>query len=129
MYCKKIESTVIGRTRNTRSRAGFSLIELMVALTIIGMLTAAVAVSVSRARDRGRITTAKMEISNIIEGLEAYNTETARYPTDEEGLDVLLQKLDGLPPILDKKGALNDPWRNAYVYRTLVDDISNLTDE
>lgn len=109
--------------RKTRApvRRGFSLIELMVVLAIIGMLTAAVAVGVRRARDKGRITTVKMEIQTIVEGLESFNTETARYPTEEEGLGVLLQRIDGLPPILGKKGALNDPWGKPFLYRVIVD--------
>jgi general secretion pathway protein G len=104
-----------------RTQAGFSLIEMMVVLALIGLLTAAVAVGVRRARDKGRITTAQIEIQNIVEGLEAFNTEITRYPTNEEGLDVLLTKIGGLDPILSKKGALNDPWGNPYMYRVTID--------
>ena len=103
-------------------RCGFTLIEMMVVLAIIGLLTAAVAVGVRRARDKGRITTAEMEIQNIVQGLEAFNTETARYPSNEEGLDVLLQKIGGLAPILNKKGRLDDPWGKPYMYRVTVDE-------
>lgn len=103
-------------------RCGFTLIEMMVVLAIIGLLTAAVAVGVRRARDKGRITTAEMEIQNIVQGLEAFNTETARYPSNEEGLDVLLQKIGGLAPILNKKGSLDDPWGKPYMYRVTVDE-------
>lgn len=103
-------------------RAGFSLIELMVVLAIIGMLAAAVSVGVVRARDKGRITTAEMAIGNIVEGLEMFNNETARYPSEDEGLEILLQRTGGLAPILKNKGELSDPWGNAFVYRILVDE-------
>ena len=130
------------------SRHGFSLVELMVVLAIIGMLTAAVTIGIRRARESSRRTTAELEITRIVEGLELYNTHAGSYPNDEEGLEVLLQRLDGLDPILKKKGALTDPWGEAYMYRVIrdgdepfevlcsgkdgdagtADDISNLSD-
>lgn len=100
-------------------RPGFSLVELMVVLAIIGMISAAVTIGIRRARQASRKTTAELEIGKIVEGLELYNTQTARYPTDEEGLDVLTQKIDGLDPILKKKGELNDPWGSPYLYRLI----------
>ena len=103
------------------NRSGFSLIELMVVLAIIGMLTAAVTVGIRRARQSSRRTTAELEITKIVEGLELYNTHSGGYPNDEEGLDVLLQKMDGLDPILKKKGKLEDPWGQAYMYRVIQD--------
>ena len=109
------------RKHRTRRR-GFSLMELMVVLLIIGLLSAAVTVSVRQVRAQGRKTTAELEITNIANGLEMFNSATARYPTQDEGLDVLLDVFGDLDsPILDKKGELKDPWGNDYLYISTPD--------
>ena len=105
--------------KNNQPRSGFSLVELMVVLAIIGMLTAAVTIGIRRARQASRRTTAELEIGKIVEGLELYNTQTARYPNEDEGLEVLTVRIDGLDPILKKKGELNDPWGSPYLYRVI----------
>lgn len=148
MCCSNFNQLKKVNMMNAHVRSGFSLIEMMVVLAIIGMLTAAVSVNVYHFRQKGQVTTAEMEINNIVEGLEQFNTSTRRYPSDEEGLEVLFKEIDGFAPILVKKGGLVDPWGNPYAYRTLVDesepyevssagldlvfgsedDISNLTD-
>ncbi|MEL7499546.1 MAG: type II secretion system protein GspG [Planctomycetota bacterium] len=103
-----------------RARFGFTLMEILVVLLIIGLLSAAVVVGVRGARENGRKTTARMEINNIVNGLEMYNSATARYPTQNEGLEVLLVTVgDFEGGILKKKGELNDPWGNPYLYVVL----------
>ena len=91
--------------------------ELMVVLLIIGLLSAAVTVGIRGARENGRRTTANLEISNIVNGLEMFNSVTARYPSQAEGLEVLLEPIENYPGgILKKKGELNDPWGKPYMY-------------
>ncbi len=108
MYCRK---------RFLVQRSGFSLMELMVVLLIIGLLGAAVTVAVRGARAQGRKTTAELEINNIVDGLEMFNSITARYPTQDEGLEALMQPIGEFKSgILKKKGALNDPWGSRYLY-------------
>ena len=89
----------------------------MVVLLIIGLLSAAVTVGVRGVRAQGRKTTAELEISNIVNGLEMFNSVTSRYPTQDEGLEALLNPISGYESgILKKKGELNDPWGNPYLY-------------
>lgn len=109
------------KTLSCTPRAGFSLVEMMVVLTIIGMLAAVVAVNLNSARERGRITTTKASIHNISGALEMFNNETARYPTEEEGLEPLTKKVNGLSPFL-KAGELKDAWGKEFVYRILADE-------
>ena len=71
------------KTRNLNRRSGFSLMEVMVVLLIIGLMGAAVTVAVRGARAQGRKTTAELEIHNIVDGLEMFISLTARYPTQD----------------------------------------------
>ncbi len=116
MYSKKLN-----RSSVRMARSGMSLIEIVVVLAIIGMLMAVVSMSLPRARMKGRITTTKASIGNIENALEMYNNETARYPSEEEGLEVLTRRLNGQMPIL-KPGELKDAWGREFVYRILVDE-------
>ena len=98
--------------------------ELMVVLLIIGLMGAAVSVAVRGARAQGRKTTTELEIRNIVDGLEMYNSLTARYPTQEEGLEILLQPIGEFSAgILKKKGRLNDPWGSPYLYVVTTDAV------
>ncbi len=94
---------------------GFSLVELMVVLVIIGLLAGVVTVSTRVYLVQAKTNAAKMEIASISEALETYYAMYDRYPTSDEGLDVLSEKLDGqVDSILRQKPI--DPWGRAYQY-------------
>ena len=98
-----------------RSRdGGFSLVELMVVLVIIGLLAGAVTLSVTVFITSGKQNTARMEIATISDALETYRSIHGRLPTNEEGLAVLNQKTEKSEPILRQKPI--DPWGNPYQY-------------
>ncbi|QDU70608.1 type II secretion system protein GspG [Mucisphaera calidilacus] len=91
--------------QTARLRA-FSLIEVMVVIVIIGLLAGAVALQVSGYMDSAEINRAKSDIVTISDALDLYRLENKRYPTNEEGLDVL--------PLKNFK----DPWGNRYEYNS-----------
>ena len=96
-------------------RIGFTLVELMVVIVIIGLLAGAVTFSVRSYLIRSKQNVARMEISKICQALETYYTAYDRYPTSEEGLDVLASPSDEFPDgILTK--VPRDPWGNPYEY-------------
>lgn len=105
--------------RHAASR-GFTLIELMVVLVIIGVLAALIVPNVLDRADDARVTAAKTDIANINQALKLYRLDNQRYPTAEQGLKALVTKPTSGPapqnwkPYLEKLP--NDPWGNPYQY-------------
>ena len=99
---------------------GFTLIELMVVMVIIGVLAALIVPNVLDRADDARVTAAKTDIANIVQQLKMYRLDNQRYPTAEQGLQALIAKPTAGPipnnwkPYLDKLP--NDPWGRPYQY-------------
>lgn len=89
---------------NIKRNLGFTLMEIMIVVVIMGLLATAVTVKVSDYVDKAKINRVKSDIRIIIDAAESFNAEKGRYPTNEEGLDVL--------SIKSKK----DPWGRDYLY-------------
>ena len=101
--------------------AGFTLIEIMAVVLIIGLLSTIVGVSIFAQVDKGRITAASVQIANLESVLELYRMDSARYPTTEQGLDALINEPNdarNYPPggYLQKRRVPEDPWGNPYEY-------------
>src|SRR5438309_9648335 len=77
--------------RRVRS-AGFTLIELMVVLVIIGVLAALIVPNVLDRADDARVTAARTDVNNIIQALKLYKLDNLRYPTAEQGLQAIVAK-------------------------------------
>ena len=99
--------------RRIRKPLGFTLVELLLVLVILGILAAAVITNFSGRVKKARITAATSDISNIGVALDAFEVDIGRYPKTEEGLQALVEnasnddKWNG--PYL-KKGLPKDPW-------------------
>lgn len=99
---------------------GFTLIELMVVLVIIGVLAALIVPNVLDRADDARVTAARTDVNNIVQALKLYRLDNQRYPTSEQGLTALVIKPSTGPvppnwrPYLDKLP--NDPWNRPYQY-------------
>ena len=97
--------------RRIRRRAkGFTLLELLVVIVIIGLLAGYVAPRYFSQVGKSEIQVAKAQIESFEKALDQYRLDTRRYPTSEEGLQAL-------GPYL-RKSVPNDPWGRPYVYRT-----------
>jgi general secretion pathway protein G len=105
-------------------QGGFSLIEIMVVLIIIGVITAGVGARFLGKADQARVDQAKVDFATIEKALKLYRLDNYRYPTSEQGLDALIEKptVDPLPRQWQDGGYLDsipmDPWGNEYVYIT-----------
>jgi len=101
-------------------QAGFTLIELMVVLVIIGVLAALIVPNVLDRADDARVTAARTDVTNLMQALKLYKLDNQRYPSTEQGLQALLVKPTTAPvppnwkPYLEKLP--EDPWRHPYQY-------------
>ncbi len=103
-----------------RVQTGFTLIELMVVLVIIGVLAALIVPNVLDRADDARATAARTDVNNLMQALKLYRLDNQRYPSAEQGLQALVTKPTAgvLPPnwkpYLEKLP--NDPWSRPYQY-------------
>ncbi len=99
---------------------GFTLIELMVVLVIIGVLAALIVPNVIERADDARVTAARTDVNNLMQALKLYRLDNQRYPTAEQGLQALITRPTGGPAAPNWKVYVeklpNDPWGRAYQY-------------
>lgn len=112
---------VTSSNRHSRAEDGFSLIELLVVLAILGLLIGLVAPPIIHYFGRAKTDVARVQIHEIESALDLYRLDLGRYPTQSEGLGALVGKPAGLErwqgPYLKQATMPLDPWGHAYHYR------------
>lgn len=103
---------------------GFTLIEIMVVITILGILAALIVPKVVGRTDDARIAAARQDIASVMQALKLYRLDNGRYPTTEQGLQALISKPATEPvPMnwkqggyLERNSVPKDPWGHPYQY-------------
>ena len=111
--------------QKSRKQRGFTLTEIMVVVFIIGLLSSVVLFNVLGARTDAQVKTAKVNISALSQALEQYALDAYDYPTQQQGLEALIEQPDSLPTgasyrtggYLQKSTLPLDPWGRPYVYK------------
>jgi general secretion pathway protein G len=107
--------------RSRRGQSGFTLIEMMVVMVIIGLLMALVGPRFIRQEGKARVKAARAQIELLGTALDTYRLDVGRYPSSQEGLGALQQRPFGVDrwdgPYL-KKDVPKDPWDHPYMYRS-----------
>ncbi|MDO8271879.1 MAG: type II secretion system major pseudopilin GspG [Gammaproteobacteria bacterium] len=106
--------------RNSNRQQGFTLLELMVVVVILGILAALVVPKIISRPDDARVMAARQDIASIMQALRLYKLDTQQYPSTEQGLQALIERPTGNPvPENWKNGGYlerlpDDPWGTPY---------------
>lgn len=103
-----------------KSQHGFTLIEVMIVIVILGILAALIVPKVMGRPDEARVVAAKQDIATIMQALKLYKLDNRRYPSADQGLDALVKKPTAAPMPDNWKSYLErlplDPWGGTYQY-------------
>lgn len=104
-----------------KGRGGFTLLELLIVIAIIGLLASIVAPKLIGRVGKSKTVMAKAQIESFSTALETYRLDTGEYPSQEQGLKALLEKPDKVQnwrgTYLKKRIIPNDPWGEPYIYK------------
>jgi len=108
--------------KSMNSQRGFTLLELMVVVVILGILAALVVPKIISRPDEARVMAAKQDIASLMQALKLYRLDNQRYPVTEQGLQALVIRPSSAPlPLNWKAGGYverlpKDPWGTPYQY-------------
>ena len=111
-------TTTTTTMKKNKKNAGFTLLELLVVLAILGLLAAIVGPQVIKYLGSSKTQTASVQVKNIAASLQLFRLDAGRYPTNEEGLNALIKAPPSVPiwngPYLPDASAISDPWGKPY---------------
>ena len=100
---------------------GFTLVEMLVVITIIGLIMGLIGPRVLNYLSESKVKAAKIQMQSFASALDLFNLDAGRYPSTSEGLAALVRRTPGVAawngPYLRGGNVPNDPWNNPYIYR------------
>jgi general secretion pathway protein G len=111
-----------GKKKNRRAKPGFTMVELMAMLIIIGLLATLVVMKVATKIDQARVTTTKANLKALHAAVNQFKMDTSRFPTEEEGLRALIEQpsdVQNWEPggYLETTDVAKDGWGREFVYQ------------
>jgi general secretion pathway protein G len=126
---RRVEGLVKGRTGLVRverrvdaSQAGFTLVEMLVVITIIGLIMGLIGPRVLNYLSESKVKAARIQLQSFASALDLYYLDAGRFPSTAEGLAALVRRTPGVAawngPYLKGSNVPNDPWSHSYMYRS-----------
>ena len=107
--------------RARQGEQGFTLVEMLVVITIIGLIMGLIGPRVLNYLSESKVKAAKIQMQSFASALDLFNLDTGRYPSTAEGLEALVRRTPGIAawngPYLKGGSLPNDPWNHPYIYR------------
>ncbi|MEP2990039.1 MAG: type II secretion system major pseudopilin GspG [Parasphingorhabdus sp.] len=113
------------QNKNNASEAGFTLMEMLVVLVVIGLIAAVAIPQITKLMGSAKSKATKVQMETLSAGLRYYEMDVGAYPSSEQGLEVLWSMPDPEPgwsgPYLRQERQLKDPWNRDFLYRSPVE--------
>jgi general secretion pathway protein G len=117
--------SLLGRSGGRGAESGFTLVEMLVVITIIGLIMALVGPRVLNYLSESKVKTARIQIESFTQALDLFYLDNGRYPTSSEGLSALVQRPGNASswngPYIKTATVPADPWGRPYAYRSPAD--------
>ena len=108
--------------KRLESQAGFTLVEMLVVITIIGLIMGLIGPRVLNYLSESKVKAARIQLQSFVAALDLFYLDAGRYPSSAEGLGALVRQTPGVAawngPYLKGGNVPNDPWNHGYVYRS-----------
>ena len=108
--------------RRLESQAGFTLVEMLVVITIIGLIMGLIGPRVLNYLSASKVKAARIQLQSFVTALDLFYLDAGRYPSSAEGLGALVRQTPGVAawngPYLKGGNVPHDPWNHGYVYRS-----------
>jgi general secretion pathway protein G len=120
IFVKRVQPRLSKRSQKA-GEEGFTLVEMLVVITIIGLIMGLIGPRVLNYLSESKVKTARIQLQSFASALDLFYLDAGRYPSTAEGLAALVRQTPGVAawngPYLKGGSVPNDPWNHAYVYR------------
>jgi general secretion pathway protein G len=121
IFVKRVKPHAAKRRKPDEGEQGFTLVEMLVVITIIGLIMGLIGPRVLNYLSESKVKTARIQLQSFASALDLFYLDAGRYPSTAEGLTALVRQTPGVAawtgPYLKGGSVPTDPWNHPYVYR------------